>query len=114
MKKAREQKLSPEDVTGGTITISNIGSIGGTIAAPIVNVPEVAIVALGKMKQVPVVVMNDDNSNISNRGTIAIRSVMQVSWSADHRVIDGNTIARFCNLWKAYLEDPITLLLKTK
>ena len=122
---AQQNKLPPEDVTGATITISNIGSIGGTIAGPIVNVPEVAIVALGKMKQTPVIVPNNNNSNTDFIGSdssssggpgfsVSVRSVMNVSWSADHRVIDGNTIARFNNLWKAYLEDPITLLLNTK
>ena len=90
------------DLSGGTVTISNIGAIGGTAAAPIINKPEVAIVALGKIQQLP---RFDHNNNVVSR------RIMTVSWSGDHRVIDGGTIARFNKLWKQYLEQPQTLLL---
>ena len=98
---ARSGKISPADLKGGTITISNIGAIGGTVATPIINMPEVAIVALGKIQQLP---------RFDDEGNVVSRSIMNVSWSGDHRVIDGGTIARFCNLWKSYLEVPSTML----
>lgn len=98
---AREGRVSPADLKGGTITISNIGAIGGTVATPIINKPEVAIVALGKVQQLP---------RFDEKGHVVARSIMQVSWSGDHRVIDGGTIARFTNLWKKYLEEPSAML----
>lgn len=99
---ARAGRLSMDDLSEGTITISNIGALGGTTATPIINKPEVAIVALGKVQRLP---RFDDN------GEVVARSIMQVSWSGDHRVIDGGTIARFCNLWKSYLENPTKMLM---
>ena len=101
-KAARSGVIDPADLTGGTVTISNIGALGGTAAAPIINKPEVAIVALGKIQQLPR--FDADNNVVS-------RSIMTVSWSGDHRIIDGGTIARFNNLWKQYLEQPQSMLL---
>ncbi|MCH8552000.1 MAG: 2-oxo acid dehydrogenase subunit E2 [Natronospirillum sp.] len=98
---ARTGKLAQEDMKGGTISISNIGALGGTVATPIINKPEVAIVALGRMQRLP---------RFAEDGSVTERRIMQVSWSGDHRVIDGGTIARFCNCWKGYLEDPVTML----
>lgn len=98
---ARSGRVAGEDLKGGTITISNIGAIGGTVATPIINKPEVAIVALGKLQKLP---------RFNEQGDVEARSVMQVSWSGDHRVIDGGTIARFCNLWKSFLEKPSHML----
>jgi len=98
---ARSGRVASEDLKGGTITISNIGAIGGTVATPIINKPEVAIVALGKLQKLP---------RFNAQGEVEARSIMQVSWSGDHRVIDGGTIARFCNLWKLYLEKPSHML----
>ncbi|MCA1930782.1 dihydrolipoyllysine-residue acetyltransferase [Rheinheimera sp.] len=99
---AREGRVSPAELKGGTITISNIGTIGGTVATPIINKPEVAIVALGKTQLLP---------RFNAKGEVEGRSLMQISWSGDHRVIDGGTIARFTNLWKSYLEQPSSMLL---
>jgi 2-oxoisovalerate dehydrogenase E2 component (dihydrolipoyl transacylase) len=98
---ARSGKIDPADLKGGTITISNIGAIGGTVATPIINKPEVAIVALGKIQQFP---------RFDKQGNLVSRSIMNVSWSGDHRVIDGGTIARFNNLWKSYLEQPMNMV----
>ena len=98
---AREGRVSPADLKGGTITISNIGAIGGTVATPIINKPEVAIVALGKVQNLP---------RFNARGEVEARQLMQISWSGDHRIIDGGTIARFTNLWKQYLEQPSSML----
>jgi 2-oxoisovalerate dehydrogenase E2 component (dihydrolipoyl transacylase) len=99
---AREGRVSPDDLKGGTISISNIGAIGGTTATPIINKPEVAIVALGKLQHLP---------RFDAQGNVVSRAIMQVSWSGDHRVIDGGTIARFNNLWKAYLENPAKMMM---
>ena len=99
---ARDGRVSPDDLKGGTISISNIGAIGGTIATPIINKPEVAIVALGKLQHLP---------RFDAHGNVISAAIMQVSWSGDHRVIDGGTIARFNNLWKSYLEDPAKMMM---
>ncbi|SEA21473.1 dihydrolipoyllysine-residue acetyltransferase [Alkalimonas amylolytica] len=102
---ARAGRVSPDQLKGGTISISNIGAIGGTVATPIINKPEVAIVALGKVQTLP---------RFNAKGEVEARQLMQISWSGDHRVIDGGTIARFCNLWKQYLEQPAAMLVAMK
>ena len=99
---ARSGRVASDDLKGGTITISNIGAIGGTVATPIINNGELAIVALGKLQQLP---------RYNEQGEVEARSIMQVSWSGDHRIIDGGTIARFCNLWKSFLEEPSNMLM---
>jgi 2-oxoisovalerate dehydrogenase E2 component (dihydrolipoyl transacylase) len=99
---AREGRVSQADLKGGTITISNIGALGGTYASPIINAPEVAIVALGRTQKLP---------RFDTNGQVVERSIMTISWAGDHRIIDGGTIARFNNLWKSYLESPQTMLL---
>jgi 2-oxoisovalerate dehydrogenase E2 component (dihydrolipoyl transacylase) len=99
---ARSGRVQPSDLKGGTITISNIGAIGGTVATPIINKPEAAIVALGKLQTLP---------RFNAQGDVEARSIMQVSWSGDHRIIDGGSIARFCNLWKSFLEKPSNMLI---
>ncbi|CAI5963336.1 unnamed protein product [Closterium sp. NIES-64] len=95
-------QLPNEDVTGGTISISNIGSIGGTYATPLVHLPEVAIVALGRVHTMP---------RFDARGNVVPVALMNVSWSADHRVIDGATLAAFSSHWKSFIECPANLLL---
>lgn len=102
---AREGKLKNHDLKGGTISISNIGVLGGTVATPVINAPESAIVALGKIQRLPRFDANDK--------VVAV-NIMQVSWSGDHRIIDGATMVRFNNLWKSYLENPLTMLLELK
>jgi len=83
--KARDRKLSVDEMKGGTFTISNQGGIGGAHFTPIVNLPEVAILGLGKGAQKPVV----------RDGKIEPRLMMPICVSYDHRVIDGGTAARF-------------------
>ncbi|KAI8974381.1 2-oxoacid dehydrogenases acyltransferase-domain-containing protein [Pilobolus umbonatus] len=87
---------SREDLTGGTVTLSNIGSIGGTYANPILVTGELVIIALGSIQKLP---RWDQDRWVS-------RSILPVSYSADHRVIDGATIAHFGNTWKSFIENP--------
>ena len=100
---AREGKVSQADMKGGTITISNIGVVGGTVTTPIINKPEAAIVALGKVQQLP---------RFDEQGSVVARDIMTASWSGDHRIIDGATVANFNNRWKAFLEDPTSMLVE--
>jgi 2-oxoisovalerate dehydrogenase E2 component (dihydrolipoyl transacylase) len=102
---ARQGRLSSVDLKGGTISISNIGVLGGTVATPVINAPESAIVALGKIQRLPRFDEND---------AVKAVNIMHVSWSGDHRIIDGATMVRFNNLWKSYLENPITMLAMTR
>ncbi|PRY65515.1 2-oxoisovalerate dehydrogenase E2 component (dihydrolipoyl transacylase) [Vreelandella songnenensis] len=99
---AREGRVDQADLKGGTISISNIGALGGTYAAPIINAPEAAIVAIGKTQWLP---------RFDAEGAVQRRAIMTITWAGDHRFIDGGTIARFCNSWKGFLEAPETMLL---
>jgi 2-oxoglutarate dehydrogenase E2 component (dihydrolipoamide succinyltransferase) len=81
--KARENKLSGDDIKGGTFTISNVGTFGSVMGTPIINQPEVAILALGIIKKRPEVITTEKGDEI------AIRSMMYLSLSFDHRVVDG-------------------------
>lgn len=98
-------KLGGADLTGGTFSLSNIGSIGGTYAKPVIVAPEVAIGALGKVQVLP---------RFNEKMEVYPAHIMNISWSADHRVIDGATMARFSNMWKDYLENPASMLLDLK
>jgi 2-oxoisovalerate dehydrogenase E2 component (dihydrolipoyl transacylase) len=98
---AREGRVAQEDMKGGTISISNIGVIGGTVATPIINKPEAAIVALGRVQELP---------RFDAQGNVVARKIMVASWSGDHRIIDGGTIARFNKRWQQFLEDPTSML----
>lgn len=99
---ASNNKLTSEDISGGTITISNIGAIGGKFGSPLLNVPEVAIIAIGRIQRLP---------RFSDDETVYPALVMNVTIGADHRVIDGAAVANFCNQWKALIENPEHLLL---
>ncbi|KAA9396136.1 2-oxo acid dehydrogenase subunit E2 [Haloarcula sp. CBA1130] len=104
--KARERSLSPEEMRGGTFTISNIGGIGGEYGTPIINQPESAILALGEIKKKPRVV------EAAGEETIEPRHIMTLSLSFDHRVLDGADAARFTNSIQKYLRNPNLLLLE--
>lgn len=98
-------KLEKQHLEGGTFTLSNIGAIGGTYASPILFLPQVAIGALGKIQSVP---------RFDHSGQVYAANVLTVSWSADHRVIDGASMARFSNEMKAYIERPNAMILALK
>ncbi|KAM6921792.1 lipoamide acyltransferase component of branched-chain alpha-keto acid dehydrogenase complex, mitochondrial [Xenentodon cancila] len=98
-------QLGAADLSGGTFTLSNIGSIGGTYAKPVILPPEVAIGALGKIQVLP---------RFDAAGQVVRAHIMNVSWSADHRIIDGATMCRFSNVWREYLENPASMVLDLK
>ena len=100
--RARAGKTRPDDVGGGTFTITNAGNIGGLLATPIINVPEVAILGVHAIRRKPWVV-NDE---------IVIRDIMYLSLSLDHRVVDGAVGARAMNVVKQLLENPALMLLE--
>jgi pyruvate dehydrogenase E2 component (dihydrolipoamide acetyltransferase) len=100
--RVRNNDFAVSDLRGGTFTISNLGAIGGTYSTPIVNVPEVAILLVGRSRKMPMVMQDD---------SIKPRLMMPLSLAYDHRLVDGATAARFLNDIIAYLEAPSRLLL---
>ena len=99
--KARDKKLQPEQYTGATFSISNLGMMGIKEFTAIINPPEAAIIAVGGSVPTPVV----------RDGEITIRNIMNVTMSCDHRVVDGATGARFLQTFKQMLESPAMMLL---
>ncbi len=102
--KARERKIDIADMKGGTFTITNVGSIGGIFATPIINYPEVAILATGRIH---------DRLTIDSEKKIKIRKILPISLSFDHRIVDGANAAKFVNRLKELLEDPDLLLMES-
>jgi len=98
-------QLSADDLSGITFSLSNIGAIGGTYAKPVIAPPTVAIGAVGRIQRLPRFGADD---------AVVAAHLMQVSWSADHRVVDGATMARFSNMMKALLEQPASMVLHMK
>lgn len=97
--RARKSKLKPDEITGGTFTLTNYGSYQNLAGAPIINQPQVAILGTGAVKKVPAVLETPEGD------VIAIRQVMIVSLSYDHRVIDGALAGRFLHKFKEILEN---------
>ncbi|KAI0135513.1 2-oxoacid dehydrogenases acyltransferase-domain-containing protein [Daldinia grandis] len=95
-------KLSPQDLSGGTITVSNIGNIGGTYVSPVIVEKEVAILGVGRMRTVPAF---DDQDNVVKK------QVCNFSWCADHRVVDGATMARAAEVVRKIVEEPDIMVL---
>lgn len=98
---ARTREIQLKDLQGGTFTITNVGSLGGEFATPVINHPECAILALGRISDKPVVI----------DGKIVIRKILPVSLSFDHRIIDGALAAKFVEEIKKHLADPGNLLM---
>ncbi|KAH6831908.1 2-oxoacid dehydrogenases acyltransferase family protein [Perilla frutescens var. hirtella] len=102
---ALANKLSSDDISGGTISLSNIGAIGGKFGSPLINVPEVSIIAMGRIQKTP---------QFDEDGNVYPASIMTVNIGADHRVLDGATVAKFCNEWKLFIEKPELLMLRMR
>lgn len=100
--RAKAKKLQPEDWEGNTFTISNLGMFGIDEFTAIVNPPDSCIMAVGGIKEVPVV----------KDGEIVPGNVMKVTLSCDHRVVDGATGAAFLQTFKSYMENPVSLFVK--
>lgn len=98
--KAKEKKLSKEDISGGTFTVSNLGMYGVDQFTAIINPPESAILAIGGINKEPVIVNNG----------ISIRDRMKITLSSDHRVVDGVLAARFLQKLKSFLQQPSSFL----
>ncbi|HVS95830.1 MAG TPA: dihydrolipoamide acetyltransferase family protein [Puia sp.] len=96
---ARQNKLRPEDTQGGTFTLTNVGSFGSLMGTPIINQPQVAILAVGAIKKRPVVLETAEGD------AIVIRHMMYLSLSYDHRIVDGSLGATFCSAVARELEN---------
>lgn len=93
---ASTSSLTSSDLSHGTITVSNIGSIGGTYVSPVIVDREVAILGIGKVRSEP---------KFNDKGEVVRREICNFSWSADHRVVDGATMARAAEMVRAFVED---------
>jgi 2-oxoglutarate dehydrogenase E2 component (dihydrolipoamide succinyltransferase) len=100
--KARERRLSLEDLQGGTFTITNGGIFGSLVSTPILNTPQVGILGMHKIQERPVVV----------DGEIQARPMMYLALSYDHRIVDGADAVSFLVRIKELIEDPESLLLE--
>ncbi|KAL6424506.1 hypothetical protein ACFW04_009925 [Cataglyphis niger] len=98
----RKSSIPLGDLVDTTFSLSNIGVIGGTYTKPVIVPPQVIIGAFGRAQKVP---------RFDDEGNVVPVHIMSVSWSADHRVLDGVTVAKFSNLWKQYVENPVQLLI---
>jgi pyruvate dehydrogenase E2 component (dihydrolipoamide acetyltransferase) len=99
---ARTKRIAVEDLKGSTFTITSAGSIGGILATPILNYPEVGILGVYKIAERPVV----------RDGQIVVRKMANLTITLDHRIVDGATAARFMNELVRLLETPALLLLE--
>ncbi len=98
--KARNKKLQPPEFTGNTFTVSNLGMMDIDEFTAIINPPDSCILAVGKIEPVPVV----------ENGQVVVRNLLKLTLSCDHRVVDGAVGSRFMQTLKAYLENPVTML----
>ncbi|KAH6626033.1 2-oxoacid dehydrogenases acyltransferase-domain-containing protein [Chaetomium sp. MPI-SDFR-AT-0129] len=99
-------KLSPLDMAGGTITVSNIGNIGGTYLSPVIVEREVAILGVGRMRTVPAF-----STVPGEEDKVVRKQVCNFSWSADHRVVDGATMARAAEVVRTIVEEPDVMVM---
>lgn len=100
--KARDSKLTAEDLTGGTFTITNGGVFGSLLSTPIINMPQSAILGMHKIQERPVAI----------NGQVVIRPMMYVALSYDHRIVDGRESVSFLVRVKELLENPALLLIQ--
>jgi pyruvate dehydrogenase E2 component (dihydrolipoyllysine-residue acetyltransferase) len=102
VERAEQRRLEVHDLHGGTFTITNYGAVGGVYGTPVINYPEVAILGMGRVRELPVV----------RDGAVVTRLMLPLSLTFDHQLIDGAEAGRFLNLVMSYLEDPDLLLLE--
>ncbi|MBI5887007.1 MAG: 2-oxo acid dehydrogenase subunit E2 [Deltaproteobacteria bacterium] len=102
-KKAKERKITLEELKGSSFTISNYGTYGGTFATPVINYPDIAILGTGKIVERPWVY----------EGKVAVRRVLHLSLTFDHRALDGSEAARFLTRLVQYLEDPARIFIES-
>ncbi|XP_029037360.2 lipoamide acyltransferase component of branched-chain alpha-keto acid dehydrogenase complex, mitochondrial isoform X1 [Osmia bicornis bicornis] len=98
----RNASIPLKDLSQATFTLSNIGVIGGTYTVPIILSPQIVIGGLGKVRTLP---------RFDDKGNVVAANIITISWVADHRVVDGVTIAKYSNWWKHYVENPTFLLI---
>nr|WP_281280202.1 2-oxo acid dehydrogenase subunit E2 [Panacagrimonas perspica] len=98
---ARAGKGTREELSGSTITITSLGALGGIVTTPVINAPEVAIIGVNKMVERPVV----------KNGQVIVRTMMNLSSSFDHRIVDGFDAASFIQKMKSLLENPATIFM---
>ncbi|MHC1778675.1 MAG: dihydrolipoamide acetyltransferase family protein [Bacteroidales bacterium] len=101
--KAREGKLTLDDMKNGTFTITSYGSIGGLFAVPVINYPQAGILGVGRINKKPIVNTNNE---------IVPGLILPLSLSVDHRIADGGETARFINTIIGYLGDPVSLIME--
>lgn len=106
VQRAKEGRLKPEEYSGGTFSISNLGMFGIGNFTAIINPPESAILSVSSVRKTPVVVSDEEGND-----TIAIRPMMNIQLSVDHRIIDGLLASRFLEHYKYLLEHPVSILL---
>ncbi len=104
VEKARAKAISPDELSGGTFTITNLGMYEVDAFTPIVNLPECAILGIGRIVPKPVV----------REGRVCVRQMMCLSLSFDHRLVDGGPAARFLQRVKQLVEEPCLLFIRSK
>jgi pyruvate dehydrogenase E2 component (dihydrolipoamide acetyltransferase) len=97
---ARDGKIELPDLQGGTFTITNVGSLGGTFVIPTINYPEAAILGMGRVRERPVI----------RGGNVEARMILPLTLTFDHRIADGANAARFVTALTGYLSDPVRFL----
>ncbi len=100
--KARDRKLSMDDMRDGTFTLTNYGSIGGIFATPVINYPQAGILGIGRLIEKPIV----------KESQVVVGNVLSLSLSVDHRIVDGGEASRFISTIMQYLADPYLMLLE--
>ena len=100
--RAQDRSLGLADLQGGTFTITNYGAIGGVYGTPVTNFPEIAVLGMGRVRDLAVV----------RKGQVLVRQMLPLSLTYDHQVVDGAEASRFLNLVISYLEDPDLMLLE--
>ncbi|KAI3645218.1 hypothetical protein MP228_011382 [Amoeboaphelidium protococcarum] len=107
---AKKGQLPPDAFKDTTITMSNIGNIGGRVLSPVIPPDTLCIVAIGRIQSLPRFVNNGDEDSL----VVTKKQIVTASFSADHRVVDGATVAKFFAEWKSLIEDPARMLMNLR